>query len=61
MSGLSFGNIYDSKMVIIEEDMKVEGRVCVGVKEAGTRGGGKEEEVDRWVVFLEAVINFEFL
>ena len=35
-------------MVIIEEDTDVEIGVGVGVRETGTRGGGRVEGVDRW-------------
>ena len=41
---LSFGSMYSSKVVIME-NMEVEGGV--GVKELGTSGGGRDEGVDR--------------
>ena len=37
---LLYGDIYGSKVVIIEEDRDVEGGVGIGVRETGTRGEG---------------------
>ena len=42
---LSFGGLYDSKVVIIVE------RASIDVKKTGTRDGGIGEGVDRWVVW----------
>ena len=44
---LLFGGIYDSKVVIIEEETDVEGGLGIGVREIGTRGGGRGKGVDR--------------
>ena len=45
---LSFGGIYGSKMVIIEEVTDV--GVNVGVSKKGTNGDGRDDGVDRWAV-----------
>ena len=47
---LVVGDIHSSKAVIVEEDIDVEGRVGVGASETGTRGGGRNDGVDRRAV-----------
>ena len=44
---LLFGDLFGSKVVIIEKDANIVGEV---VKETGTIGGGGEEGVDKWAV-----------
>ena len=43
-------SIYGSKVILIEEDIDVEGGIDVDVKESGTREGERDKRIDRWAV-----------